>query len=163
MIFKNSYREITAIERMDNKCFISDVYDATYTVAGVKGGAGTWIIFHCPMVITVLDILRSVYIRTFKYIAGKLKNISYMSVSVHKISAHVIVFLLYVWGKKLPAKRIKIKIRFKTIKSVFFKPTNNIHLRIELQVQTKFMVKSLDKQRCTMEVFLQIDIIFKAY
>jgi len=42
---------------MDNECLVTNVDDATHAVAGVEGCAGTRIILHGPMVVTVLDIL----------------------------------------------------------------------------------------------------------
>lgn len=56
----STYGQISAVEGMDNKGLVTDVNDATYTVAGMECCTGSGIILYGAMIVAVLDILQRV-------------------------------------------------------------------------------------------------------
>lgn len=53
-----TYGEVASIERMDHERFVPNVDNARNAVAGVKSSGRTRIVFNCPVVVAVLDLLR---------------------------------------------------------------------------------------------------------
>lgn len=63
-----TYRKVSTIKRMNYKCFISNMNDATDTVASVKRSTCTRIVFYCSVVVAVFNFLQKLRVKERKLI-----------------------------------------------------------------------------------------------
>ena len=58
VVWRETHRQVTTVERVDDKGLVADVDDAADAIARMEGGRGAWVVFDSAVIVTVLNLLK---------------------------------------------------------------------------------------------------------